>query len=167
MDPSIANEARERLSPESSSGGDGASPGSGRVEIGPGISLGADDVQFAFSSSSGPGGQNVNKRATKAELRVSVDRIPISVAARERLLVQAGRRAGPDRILVIVCDEHRSQERNKGGCIERLRDLVVAALPTPKVRKATKPSRGSKMRRLDAKRRESDIKRSRKRPDEG
>lgn len=138
----------------------------GRIQIAPGVSLSGDALAFSFSSSGGPGGQNVNKRLTKAELRVPLGAIPISEAAKGRLAALAGRRLGSEGEIVIVCDENRSQERNKSGCLERLRDLIVQAIPTPKTRRATRPSRGSKMRRLETKRREGDIKKGRRRPDE-
>ena len=109
-------------------------------------------LDFSFVSSSGPGGQNVNKRATKAVLRIALDAIPLCPAARERLERQASLYIVGGGDVLIECDEHRSQERNKAGCLERLRALLIEAMKRPKVRRATKPSRGAKERRLKEKR---------------
>lgn len=119
-------------------------------------------LRFAFVRSSGPGGQNVNKRATQAQLRVSVSDIPISPAAAGRLRTLAGaRRTDADEIL-ISADRQRSQRRNLEDCLERLRVLVLKALSPPKKRVATKPTRASKKRRLEAKSQKSDRKASRR-----
>ena len=127
----------------------GAAPGG--VEVAPGVRVAADALRFAFSSSSGPGGQNVNKRATKAELRVRLSDLPIHGEARARLAEQASHLVTVDGELVIVADEHRSQPRNKDECLDRLRALVVRAMVRPKPRRKTKPSRGSVERRLTEK----------------
>lgn len=124
----------------------------GGIEIAPSVRLPADCLRFSFSSSRGPGGQNVNKKATKAELRVRLQDIPIHPRALERLAAMAGQRiAGSDELL-IVADEFRSQSQNRTACLERLRELIIRSMVVPKVRRATKPSRGSKERRLEAKR---------------
>ena len=94
----------------------------------------------------------MNKRATKAVLRIALDAIPLCPAARERLERQASLYIVGGGDVLIECDEHRSQERNKAGCLERLRALLIEAMKRPKVRRATKPSRGAKERRLKEKR---------------
>lgn len=145
------------------------------IEIGPRVRVARDAVRWSFSRSSGPGGQNVNKLSTKAELRVEVDVIPIPARTARRLRSLAGKRVigaetyvdefghtherGGD--LVITSDSERSQERNKSECFRALRDLIVRALVEPKVRRKTKPSRASKERRIDAKKRRGDVKRGR------
>ncbi len=136
-------------------------PGGG-VAIAPGVVVPESALEFSYSSSSGPGGQNVNKRATKATLRVRVADIPVALGARDRLRTGAAMYLTGDDALVIQCDEHRSQARNKEGCLERLRAMVVAAMRVPKVRRATRPTRGSRERRLEAKERRSRVKRSRR-----
>lgn len=136
------------------------------IEIAPGVRLAADLLRFSFSSSSGPGGQNVNKRATKAELRVSLGAIPISSRAKERLVRLATRRLNDEGDLIITADEHRSQGQNRSECLERLRELLVAALAEPKVRRKTRPSRGSVERRLSEKSRQSERKRTRRAHDD-
>jgi ribosome-associated protein len=134
----------------------------GSIQLAPTVAVPASAVSFSFSSSSGPGGQNVNKRATKAELRVLLADLPIPHDALLRLAAMAGQRLTDAGELVIVSDEHRSQPRNKAECLARLRELIVRALVRPRKRRATRPSRGSVERRLEAKRRDSHIKRSRR-----
>jgi ribosome-associated protein len=124
-------------------------------------------VRFAFSRSSGPGGQAVNKLSTKAELRVAVESIVgLSPQVLSRLRTLAGQRLTKDDELVLVASTSRSQLDNKRACLERLCALVAEALDVPKPRKATKPSRGAIERRLTEKRRASTKKDSRRRPDE-
>lgn len=142
---------------------DSQSPETG-VEIAPGVRVAEDTLRFKAVRSSGPGGQNVNKVSTKVELRVNVASIPMSAAARDRLRTNASHLVTTEGELVISCDEHRSQQRNRQTCLDRLRELLVIAMTPLKPRKKTKPTAGSKRRRLDAKRRRGDIKRSRQSP---
>ncbi len=145
------------------------------AEVAPGVRVPVVAIRFAFARSSGPGGQNVNKLETKAELRIDVDVIPISGRARNRLRTLAGDRVigsetyiGEDGRshtrggeLIITAQEHRSQSQNKSACMEKLREMIVQAMAEPKVRRKTKPSRGSIERRIEGKKRRSDIKRGR------
>jgi ribosome-associated protein len=119
-------------------------------------------LDFTFSSSSGPGGQNVNKRATKCTLRLALHAIPISAAQRHRLADLASWLVTGAGDLVIQADENRSQERNRSACLERLRELIIAAKVPPKIRRATKPSRGAKERRIQDKKVRGEIKRGRR-----
>lgn len=144
---------------------DGFQDEEGAIRLGPGVGVREEDLRFQFVSSGGPGGQNVNRRATKAELRVWLDALGLAPDARERLERLAGQRATSAGELIVTSDQYRSQRRNRDDCIERLRRLVVRALERPKVRRPTRPTRGSVERRLDAKRQRSDIKRRRKPPD--
>lgn len=132
------------------------------LELAPNVRVPESALEFSFVSSSGPGGQNVNKRATKAVLRLRLDDLPINPEARQRLASLGSFYVTGGGELVIACDENRSQERNKDGCLERLRALLIRAMKRPKVRKATKPSHGSKERRLTAKRVQSERKRTRR-----
>jgi len=120
-------------------------------------------MQWRFSRSGGPGGQHVNTAATRAELRISINSIGgLHPAAVERIRASAGHllvRSTDE--LRIVSQEHRSQPQNRQACVARLRALVEACEPMPKVRRKTKPTRGSKERRLKAKREQADKKRSR------
>ncbi|HVZ94775.1 MAG TPA: alternative ribosome rescue aminoacyl-tRNA hydrolase ArfB [Phycisphaerales bacterium] len=134
------------------------------IELAPGISLPAGALTFRAVRSPGPGGQNVNKRSTKIELRVPVAALPLTPAALERLRRLAGWRINTDDELIITADEDRAQGRNREMAIERLSQLVRQALVTPKKRVATKPTKGSRQRRLEGKRRTSE-KKSRRRSD--
>ncbi len=126
----------------------------------------SDAVAVSFVSSSGPGGQNVNKRATKAELRLEVARLALAPDAIQRLRGLAGRRLSEAGELVITSDALRSQARNRSACFERLRELLVRAMARPKARRPTRPTRGSRERRLESKRRRASIKRARGEPGE-
>jgi ribosome-associated protein len=140
-------------------------PDLGGLELAPGVRVPDSLVRFAFVASSGPGGQNVNKRATKCELRVSLSDVPISPGARARLTAAAGRALTDAGELIITCDEHRSQGRNRQGCLDRLRAMIVEAKKVPKVRRPTAVPRWAKKARLNNKRKRSDTKRARR--DEG
>ncbi|MGA2500205.1 MAG: alternative ribosome rescue aminoacyl-tRNA hydrolase ArfB [Tepidisphaeraceae bacterium] len=137
--------------------------GGAQVELAPGVFADEGAVRFSFCRSSGPGGQNVNKVNTKAELRVAVaDLRGLDVGARQRLAGLAGQRLTRDGVLIITADTARSQESNRAAVLERLRELLVQARHRPKPRRATRPTRGSKLRRLDAKKHRSDIKAGRR-----
>lgn len=119
----------------------------------------------SFITASGPGGQNVNKRATKCRLRVGLAALPIPGDATERVrTLYPWLVVGDD--LVVECDENRTQERNRDGCLERVREILVRALVRPKKRRPTKPSRGAKERRLQEKKRNAGIKKHRRTGDE-
>lgn len=140
-------------------------PGSGSgIELAPGITVPESAVRFAFSRSSGPGGQNVNKVSTRVELRIALRDIPLRAAALHRLARIAGRKVTDEGELVILCDEHRSQPRNKAEVLERLRDLIVQSQVEPKVRKPTKPTKGSQRRRVEGKKHRGEVKAGRNRP---
>lgn len=132
------------------------------MELAPGVRVRPESVVFSYASSSGPGGQNVNKRETKAEVRVRLADLPIDEDARERLAALAGRRATESGELIIASDEHRSQARNRAECLDRLRELIVRAMVRPKRRRATRPSRGAVERRLEGKRRTAQRKSARR-----
>lgn len=133
------------------------------IELGRGSWIAKSAAVFTFSRSSGPGGQNVNKVNTRADLHVAIDAIKnLSPIARERLLGLAGSHlVHGDTSLHFTAEEHRSQFENREACIVRLRDLVTRAATIPKRRKKTKPTRGSKLRRLDAKKKDGEKKRRR------
>ena len=106
---------------------------------------------------SGPGGQNVNKLATKIQMRVDLDRITGLVGddlARVRAFLKS--RLDAEGRLLIMSQETRDQARNRDDCAAKVADLLRAALFRPKVRRRTRPTRASKERRIDAKRRQSE-----------
>ncbi|MET0281893.1 MAG: alternative ribosome rescue aminoacyl-tRNA hydrolase ArfB [Steroidobacteraceae bacterium] len=116
------------------------------------ITIDPEEVQVSFVRSAGPGGQNVNKVATAAQLRFNVGlSARLDTAGKQRLRKLAGRRlTGEDEILIIARN-HRTQEGNRRDAMERLAALLEAARQAPKPRRATKPTRASKERRLATK----------------
>lgn len=138
---------------------------SGPVEVAPGVNVPAGVLRFSYASSGGPGGQNVNKRETKALLRVRIGDLPVGEPVRLRLRRLGARWLTGEDELLIASDVHRSQERNRRECLERLRGLLVEAKRAPKVRKKTKPSRGARERRLKEKKRRGEIKKDRRPPE--
>ena len=132
------------------------------IMVTPSVVIPSEVLHYSFARSSGPGGQNVNKRSTKCTLRVALAELPLGADQLTRLCAMGARYVTDDGELVISCDEHRSAPRNKAGCGERLRELVARSLVAPRVRKATRPSRGARERRLGDKRANSDRKRGRR-----
>lgn len=129
----------------------------------PNIHIPEHELRFQFKLASGPGGQNVNKVTTAAELRFDVARSPsLPEPVRERLLVLAGNRLTQGGELLITARRFRSQERNRQDAIERLIALIQKAAAAPKPRLKTKPSRVARQRRMDEKRRLGEKKQTRR-----
>jgi ribosome-associated protein len=128
------------------------------------IAIDERELEESFVRASGPGGQNVNKLATAVQLRFDVRRspsLPNDVAI--RLMKLAGKRVTQDGVLVITAQRHRTQERNRADALERLVELVREATYVPKPRRKTRPTLASKERRLESKKRRSDVKGMRQR----
>src|SRR5215470_15338357 len=109
------------------------------------------EVEERFVRGSGPGGQNVNKVSTAVELRFDVRASSLPAAVKDRLLVLAGSRVTADGVLLIDSREHRTQARNREAARERLVELIAQAARTPRRRKATRPRRAAREKRLEAK----------------
>jgi ribosome-associated protein len=122
------------------------------------LSIDENDIDIAFVRASGPGGQNVNKLSTAAQLRFDTTRITLPDDARARLIRLAGQRMTKDGVIVIHAQRFRTQERNRADGIDRLLELLREAMVRPKPRHPTKPTFGSKQRRLEGKKRRGDIK---------
>ena len=135
------------------------------LEITPLLEIPDDQFTWTYARSGGPGGQNVNKVASKAVLRWNIaasSALPDDV--KNRLALQQKRYFTMDGELIITSQKYRDQERNREDCLEKLRAIILQALIVPKARKKTRPSRGSKRRRLQEKKRRSDVKQNRRSP---
>lgn len=121
------------------------------------------ELQENFIRASGPGGQNVNKVSSAVQLRFDAANSPgLDEETRARLATLAGRRMTRDGVIVITAQSHRSQEMNRQEAVERLIDLIREAAHRLPPRRATKPSYGSKLRRLDGKSQRGKIKEGRR-----
>jgi ribosome-associated protein len=132
---------------------------SGEIQIAPGVFVPGTGVRVQFSRSGGPGGQNVNKVNSKAELWISLAAITgMTHRALARLRILAGSRLTQQDELHLRSETERSQEANRDEVFDRLREMIIQARVEPKPRRKTKPSRASKQRRLDGKRHRGEIK---------
>jgi ribosome-associated protein len=122
------------------------------------IVIDENDLDISFVRASGPGGQNVNKLSTAAQLRYDIARAQLAPDMLERFTRIAGQRLTKDGVVVIHAQRFRTQERNRQDAIDRLVAMLQEASIRPKPRRATKPTFGSKQRRLEGKKRRGDIK---------
>jgi len=137
------------------------------LEITPRIQIAEGELHWTFVRAGGPGGQNVNKVASKAVLRWDVGRSPsLPADVKARLLAQQHGRITVQGELLLSSQRFRDQGRNIDDCLEKLRDLILRAAIPPKRRKRTRPTRGSQVARLQEKRHRTAVKKARRRPAE-
>jgi ribosome-associated protein len=128
------------------------------------IALQESEIEETFVRASGPGGQNVNKVSTAVQLKFDVAHSPsLPDDVRMRLLALAGGRASIDGVITITAQRFRLQSRNRADALERLVELIREASHRPTPRKATRPTRASRQRRLESKKQRGEVKRSRSR----
>jgi ribosome-associated protein len=124
----------------------------------PGYRVSEREVEFSAMRAQGAGGQNVNKVSSAVHLRFDVGASSLPEWLRERLLALPDQRLNKDGVLVIKAQQHRTQELNRADALQRLQALIDAVSHTPKARRATKPTYGSKQRRLAGKTRRGEVK---------
>ena len=129
------------------------------LEIEGRLSIADDEFAWRYARSGGPGGQNVNKVASKATLIWNVATSPqVPEDVKRRLAMLYPRYFTSDGVLLVTSQRHRDQDRNRADCVDKLRAMLIHALHVPRPRKKTKPSRGSKLARLRAKKHRAAIK---------
>ena len=135
------------------------------LRVADGVEIPDSELSLSFVRSAGPGGQNVNKVATAAQLRFDLERsTALASGVEARLRALSGRRLTTEGAILIVARRHRTQEGNRRDAQERLIELIRRALVAPKPRKPSRPPPGARERRLDHKRRVRTTKRLRARP---
>jgi len=124
------------------------------IQITPQIAISDEELEWKFIRASGPGGQNVNKVSSAVQLRFLLQRnITLPVQARNRLRAIAGHKMTDDGSILFNARSERSQEQNRRAAAERLAALIRTALIEPKIRKKTRPTKGSQERRIESKKR--------------
>lgn len=133
------------------------------IRVTPTIALDESEIVEEFIRASGPGGQNVNKVSSAVQLRFDVEASPnLDAETRHRLKHLAGRRLNREGVIVITAERFRARERNREDALARLVELIRQAAIRPKIRRPTRATKGSKVRRLETKTQRGQLKRLRR-----
>jgi ribosome-associated protein len=136
------------------------------LEVTPNLQIPETEFEWSFARSGGPGGQNVNKVASKAVLRWDVTHSPaVPADVKERFCAQNAGRITTEGVFLVSSERTRSQLLNRQDCLDILSSLLLAATKVPRRRKKTRPTRGSKERRLADKKQRARAKAQRRRPE--
>ena len=135
------------------------------LEITPSLKIDERELEIDFIRASGPGGQNVNKVATAAQLRFDVHASSLPEEVKARLIHLAGKRITSEGVLLFEAKRFRTQEQNREDAVQRFIELIRKSLVRPKARKKTKPTAASKEERLKEKKRKGEIKKMRQSKD--